>query len=351
MEKDNGLSLNEIAIPILALSAFTALCYFAAVVLVPTVMAITMAYVLWPVIARLKKWKVPHVVSVLLVVFLTVILVSLVGLLIYGEGSDFVSTVPEYWAQFQQLRVEKLPEMPAILDTLVNTKVDELLKKIDITSLSSVPKYFFKGVGSVLSFLGQAVLVFLLTIFVLIEQPAYHRRLRNIFGSGRSRATSDMVDQVSGRIAGYIWVKFITTVGLAIVFSIGLLIGGIKYAYIWGTVAAILNLVPYVGAYVGAVPPMIMAFVQFNSLSAVLLVLGFILAVQLVESYVITPRMLQGTLNISLLAQLVSTIYWGWLWGAVGIILAVPITAAVKVFCDNVESLKPFGLLLSGDES
>ncbi len=213
MKKDDGLSLNEIAIPILALSAFTALCYFAAVVLVPTVMAITLAYVLWPAIARLKRWKVPHVVAVLLVVLLAVVLLSLVGLLIYGQASEFVSSVPQYWDQFQELRVQKLPGMPAFLDTLVNAKVDELLKKIDIASLSSVPKYFFKGVGSVLSFLGQAVLVFLLTIFVLIEQPAYHRRLKNIFGAGRAKATSNMVDEVSNRIAGYIWVRFITTVG------------------------------------------------------------------------------------------------------------------------------------------
>lgn len=351
MKKDDGLSLNEIAVPILALSAFTALCYFAAVVLVPTVMAITLAYVLWPAIARLKKWKVPHVVAVLSVVLLSVVLLSLVGLLIYDQGSELVSSVPEYWGQFQELRVQKLPNMPAFLDTLINSNVDELLKKIDVTSLSSVPKYFFKGVGSVLSFLGQAVLVFLLTIFVLIEQPAYHRRLKNIFGAGRASATSGMVEQVSNRIAGYIWVRFITTVGLAVVFTVGLLIGGVKYAYIWGPLAAILNLVPYVGAFVGAVPPMIMALVQFNSVFAVLMVLGFIMAVQFVESNIIMPRMLQGSLNISLLAQLVSTIYWGWLWGAVGIILAVPITAALKVFCDNVESLKPVGILLSGDES
>jgi AI-2 transport protein TqsA len=351
MKEDDGLSLNEIAIPILALAAFTALCYFAAVVMVPMVMAITMAYVLWPAIARLKRWKVPHLVAVLLVVFVSVVLVSLVGLLMYGQASDFVSTVPEYWDKFQELRVEKLPEMPAFLDTLVNSKVDELLKKIDITSLSSVPKYFFKGVGSVLSFVGQAVLVFLLTIFVLIEQPTYHRRMKRIFGSGREAATTGMVDQISNRIAGYIWVRFITTVGLAVVFSLGLLIGGVKYAYIWGPLAAILNLVPYLGAYVGAVPPMIMALVQFNSVVAVLAVLGFIMAVQFVESNIIMPRMLQGSLNISLLAQLVSTIYWGWLWGAVGIILAVPITAALKVFCDSIDSLKPLGVLLSGDES
>ena len=104
MEKDDGLSLNEIAVPILALSAFTALCYFAAVVMVPMVMAITLAYVLWPAIDRLKRWKIPHIVAVLLVVILAIILLSLIGLVIYGQASEFVTGVPEYWQQFQQLR-------------------------------------------------------------------------------------------------------------------------------------------------------------------------------------------------------------------------------------------------------
>lgn len=350
MKDRSGLSLNEIGIPILAISAFTALCYFASAIFVPVVTAITLAYILWPAIARLKSWKVPHLVAVLLVVFLAVILLSLVGLLIYGQVSDFVSVVPDYWKQFQELRVEKLPEMPELLDTLIKSKADELLNKIDLQSLSSLPKYLFKGVGSVLSFLGQAVLVFLLTIFILIEQPAYHRRLKNIFGTRRATTTTGMVDDISSRIAGYIWVRFVTTVGLAVVFSLGLLIGGVQYAYIWGPLAAMLNLVPYLGAFIGAVPPMIMALVQFNSLVSVVLVLGFIMAVQFVESNIVMPRMLKGSLNISLLAQLISTIYWGWLWGAVGIVLAVPITAAIKVFCDNVETLKPLGELLSGDK-
>jgi predicted PurR-regulated permease PerM len=75
------------------------------------------------------------------------------------------------------------------------------------------------------------------------------------------------------------------------------------------------------------------------------------MAVQFVESNIIVPKMLGRQLNINLLAQLISTIYWGWLWGAIGIVLAVPITAALKVICDHVEALHPIGILLSGDDN
>jgi len=109
--------------------------------------------------------------------------------------------------------------------------------------------------------------------------------------------------------------------------------------------------VPYAGAYVGAIPPMIMAYVQHGSILPSIWVFVFFMVVQFVESNIIVPKMLGKQLNINLLAQLVSTIYWGWLWGAIGIVLAVPITAAIKVICDHVESLHPIGILLSGDDN
>ncbi len=345
-----SIPLNQISVPILAVAGMTAFCYFAAGILVPLVTAITLAYVLWPMVARLKKWKVPHIVAVLLVLLLAIIVLALIGLLIYGQAVDFAESVPGYWEQFEKLRSEKLTNLPPMLNDLIDTKAEEVLGKIDLQSLSTIPKFIFKGVGSVFSFLGQAVLVFLLTLFVLIEQPAYSRRMKMLFGQDQSEATGSILGQVSERIAGYMWQRFVITVALAIIFTVGLLIGGVKYAYIWGPLAAILNLVPYVGAYVGAVPPMLMALVQYNSATAVVLVFAFFMAVQFVESNIVTPRMLQGSLNISLLAQLISTLYWGWLWGAIGIILAVPITAAFKVLCDNIDSLKPLGIMLSGDD-
>lgn len=350
-EQARALPLSQITVPILALAGLTAFCYFAAGILVPLATAITLAYVLWPMISLLKRWKVPHLVAVLLVLLLAMVVLALIGLLIYGQAMQFASNVPGHWEQFQKMRAAKFTNLPPWLSDLVNTKLDEVLSKIDLGSLSTIPRFIFKGVGSVFSFLGQAVLVFLLTLFVLIEQPAYNRRLKSLFGQEQTEATAAIIGDVSNRIAGYIWQRFLITVALAIVFTVGLLIGGVDYAYIWGPLAALLNLVPYVGAYIGAVPPAIMAYLQFNSIVAVVLVVAFFMAVQFVESNIITPRMLQGSLNISLLAQLVSTLYWGWLWGAIGIILAVPITAALKVFCDNIESLRPIGVMLSGDDS
>ena len=345
------LSINLVATPLLTVAALTALCAFAAPVLVPIVTAATLTYILWPGVAALRKLKVPHVVAVIIVTLLAIAAITAIGMLILSEATAFWNNVPTYWEQLQQLRVEHAKELPKILDFLGQDSTSTQPNGIDVTKLSAIPKFLFKGVGTVLSLLGQAILAVLLTLFMLFEQPGFRKRIVRSLGSDNVSAATNIISQISAQISGYLWVRFVITVGLAIVFSIGLLIGGVKYPYVWGPLAAILNLVPYAGAYVGAIPPMIMAYIQHGSILPSVWVFVFFMVVQFIESNIVAPKMFGRQLNINLLAQLISTIYWGWLWGAIGIVLAVPITAALKVICDHVEALHPIGILLSGDDN
>ncbi len=345
---DRVLTINMIAVPLLAITALTALCYFAAPVLVPLVTAITLAYVLWPAIALLRRFKVPHVLAVIIVMLLLILILFFVGMLIYGEAKDFANAMPGYWEKFQELRIGWAESYPWLAETLLPDQAGSIFDQIDVQQLSVVPTYLFKLTGGALSFVGQMILVLLLTLFILVEQQGLTGRLRSALGTGKVGATNELIAEVSEQLAGYIQVRAVTTLGLAIVFTVGLLIGGVSYAYIWGPLAALLNLIPYVGAFIGAIPPMIMAAVEAGSFVPMIWVLGFFMVVQFFESNLITPKLLGDQLNISLLAQLLATIFWGWLWGAIGIILAVPITAALKVVCDHIEPLKPIGILLSG---
>lgn len=344
------LTINQFAAPLLALAALTGLCYFAAPVLVPIATGVTLAYVLWPGVAALRRLKVPHLLAVMIIMLLAIITISAIGVLIISEVGALSVNLPAYWEQFQQLRAEHAKDLPKFL-AFLGEDISSIFSKLDPSRLSEIPKFLFRGAGSILSFFGQAVMALLLTLFMLIEQPGLHRRTVNSLGQDSVVVTTRIITDVSTQLAGYLWVKFVTTIGLAIVFTLGLLIGGVKYPYIWGPLAAVLNLVPYAGAYVGAIPPMIMAYIQHGTYLSAVWVFVFFMAVQFVESNIISPKLFGKHLNINLLAQLISTIYWGWLWGALGIVLAVPITAALKVFCDHVEALHPIGILLSGDET
>lgn len=349
--ENKAITINMIAIPLLAVVALTALCYFASPILVPLVTALTLAYMLWPLVSLLRRIRVPHVLAVISVMLVAILLMLFVGMLIYGEAEDFARKLPGYWAKFQDLRTQWLAEYPLLSQTILQQQGDTIFDQIDVSQLSVVPKYLFKGIGGVLSVFGQVVLVLLLTLFMLVEQKGVTTRLKQALGSDSEGASGLLIQGISKQLAGYIWVRAVTTLGLAVVFTVGLLIGGVDYAYIWGPLAALLNLIPYVGAFIGAIPPMIMASIEASSFMPMLWVFIFFMAVQFLESNVITPKLLGNHLNVSLLAQLIATIFWGWLWGAIGIVLAIPITAALKVVCDNIDHLKPIGIMLSGDKT
>jgi predicted PurR-regulated permease PerM len=141
----------------------------------------------------------------------------------------------------------------------------------------------------------------------------------------------------------------LTTVALAIIFTVGLLIFDVSYAYVWGPLAGVLNLIPYIGAFIGMIPPVLVAAIQTGGITTPLWILLFMVVVQLLESNVVTPKLVGGKVNLNMLAVLLATVYWGWLWGMLGVLLAVPITAAVKVICSHIEPLRPIAVLLGGE--
>ena len=340
----------------LTIMAATAFFYYAAPILVPLVAAITFAYVLSPAVQWLKKLSVPHTVAVLLVMAVGATLLAGVGYLIFQQSLLLTADLPQYYEtvkgwlvvvldQYKSFRNESTSFLPALDESLLN--------KIGVSDFSTVGGYLFRGLGSALSALGGLVLIVLLTLFLLLDQDSLRRRLAVVLGDD-ARASTSILDDINKQIRGFLLVKFVTTVALAIVFTVALLIFGVNYAYVWGPLAAVLNLVPYVGAVVGMIPPAIVAAIQTGGIMTSIWVLVCFEAVQLVESNVITPKLIGDKVNLNLLAVLLSTIYWGWLWGMLGVILAVPITAAIKVVCAHVEPLRPIAILLgagSGGQS
>jgi AI-2 transport protein TqsA len=283
LTENKAITISVLAVPLLALVAMTAMCYFAAPILVPLVTAMTLAYVLWPLVSLLRKIKVPHVPAVIIVMLCFILLLLVFGMIIYGEAKEFAAKLPGYWNQFQELRTKWMDDYPLLGETLLQKQGESLLNQIDISNFAMVPKYLLKGIGGVVSFSGQAILILLLTLFMLIEQKGLTARLRRALGGESEGASGHLIQEISKQLAGYIWVRALTTFGLAVVFTLGLVIGGVDYPYIWGPLAALLNLIPYVGAFIGAIPPMIMAAVQASSFLPMLWVFVFFMVVQFFE--------------------------------------------------------------------
>jgi AI-2 transport protein TqsA len=338
------LPLQNVALPFVAVAAATAFLYFASPIVIPIIIAVSLAYVLSPAVSLLRKIKIPHPLAVILVLIVSFFIIGVIGYFLFAQVNSLLENLPLYWNTIVQYSGELLNHYKDFFPQAQNLDLNSLQLK----DFSGISQYLFRGISSTISFLFSLLLVLFLTFFVLNDQGMLKNKLIRAFSRSKEETGAEILEEINQQIRGFLLVKFGTSFALAVIFTLGLLIIGVNYAYIWGPLAGVLNLVPYVGPIVGAIPPLVMAGVQFKAIMPVIWVLVLFLIFQNLEGNIITPKLMGDKLNLSPLAVLVSVMFWTWLWGAIGIILAIPITASVKVICDRVEALQPIGILLGG---
>jgi predicted PurR-regulated permease PerM len=345
-----GISLRSVAMPVLAVAAAVAIFYFAAPILIPMTIAAATAYTLAPVVVFLKKIKIPHFAAV------SIVMLSLLGVgvflaaILISQLADLATDLPKYQNAGMAFFNNAKNFIGSYLDQFPGLFPDIKDIKLDPSYFSGAGRIIFKGLGSVTSLAFSGFLLFFLTYFMLADHEMFVDKLQKLFGAENREASAKILSQIDRQLRGFITVKIIVTIGMALVLTVGLLIMNVNYAYIWGPLAAVLNLIPYVGAIIGAIPPLAVAGITKGSLAAMIAPGLLFLIVQIIESNLITPKLTSDSVNLNPLAVLVASIIWGYLWGGIGVILAVPITAAMKVVCDNINTLQPIGILLGGRE-
>ncbi|MGB2696960.1 MAG: AI-2E family transporter [Candidatus Zixiibacteriota bacterium] len=340
------ITLQTIALPFITLAAATAFFYFASPIVIPILIAISLAYVLSPAVWFFEKLKFPRVLSVIVVLLITLIVVGWVGYFLSAQVSDLFIELPQYWEGFLYLLSElktDLIERGIIADT---GELD--LQEFQLKDFSGVTGYMVKGLTSVVTFVFGTVLIVFLTFFMLSDQRIIKRKLVTAFGKSEMGVAENIISKINEQIRNYLLTKFLVSAALGVVLTIWFLIIGVNYAYIWGPLAGMLNLVPYIGPFIGLFPPLIVSAIQFKAIMPVVWVLIAYVGTQSIEGNYITPRLIGERVNLSPLAVLAAVMYWTWLWGAIGIILAIPITAAIKIICDHIDSLRPIGVILGG---
>ncbi len=345
------LALQTITMPILVIAAGTAFFYFAGPVLIPIVLAATLTYLLLPVVNLLKKLKMPHWLAVLVVMIAVVGIFVLLAALLIGEISDLASTLPQY----QEKIISEIQNWNNAIKNLID-KLPSFLKSqnnmsVDADKVQSVGGFLLRGVSSITAFILSLIVIFSLVLFMLLESDLFKRKFRLVFGGEHVEETDKIIQEINSQIKGYLQVRFYVFVGLSIATTIGLLILDVQYAYIWGPLAGLLNVIPYIGSVLGAVAPIIVTGIQHNSVIQMVYVALFFLVLQAIEGNYITPKLTTTSVDLNAVTSLISLTYWGWIWGGIGIVLAVPITAAIKIIFDHIEPLKPIGMLMGTERS
>ena len=320
-----------------ALALVIGIMKLAAPILTPLLLAVFIAVVATPALRWMRRKGVPKWGALGLIAFVLLDLGSLLALIATGALEGFRDNFPTYQERFvllsqqagvwlERLGMEHSQE--AIPDLLDPNKVMGLVR-LALSNASGA--------------LATGFLVLLAVMFMLLEAPSLHAKLRVAFKP--SPEAEARITQLLERINRYMSIKALTSLVTGVLIWAWLSFLGVDFAVLWGILAFLLNFVPTVGSIIAAVPPMLLALVQLGLQEALLTTLGF-MVVNIGIGNFVEPRVMGRGLGISTLAVFLSLLFWGWLFGLVGMFLAVPLTAALMAALDASPHTRTLAIML-----
>ncbi len=317
--------------------------------LIPLVFAILFAVLLLPLARRLESWHVPRILAVLLCLILTLTIISGILYAVSMQVSNFAEVVPQliergntYLNQIQNYADEQFNIDRKRQITEVRKYVNQLLAEggtILTTTLLATT-----------SALTDVFLILLFIFFFLLYRDFFRSFFYKAFHTTRQSKIDSVLGEVSRVVKDYLAGLVLVILVTGTLMTVGLLILGVDYAVFFGFFGASLVLIPYFGISLGSLLPAAYTLVTDDNPLKALAVIGVFLFVQAIEGNFITPYIVGSKVSINPLAAIVSLILWENIWGLAGLVLALPMTAIIKVLFDSVDSLKPYGFLLGEAE-
>jgi len=209
-------------------------------------------------------------------------------------------------------------------------------------------EFAWRGLGSVYGYLAAVALVPILVFFMLTSKYQLWVATMNLFPIDQRHQVETVINGLADMVREYVLGNVLVGLASAVIICPVFAIIGLPYALLMGVLAAFLSLVPYLGVVLGLVPPLLVALVDPDYKDAVpfIVIAVTVVIVHFVALNILTPKLVGRRVKLNPVTVTVAMMFWGWMWGGIGLVLAVPITAAVKAICDNIESLRPYGAWL-----
>lgn len=360
-------------VPFLTVVAIVAVLYFGKDFFLPLALAVLISFLLAPLIRRLEKWF-GRVTSVIIATLLAFFLIAGMAYTIAGQFIDLANRLDSYKhnlnAKIVSLKSSK--EGPWSRATRTLRELSEDFTKgepapptgsrnpkepasaavtpepipVEVHTPGSAVTTLKTFIEPVAGPLGMAAVVAVLVIFMLLGREDLRDRMIHLVGRGRLHVTTQALDEAGARVSRYLVAQCIVNVTYGIPIGIGLWFIGIPNAVLWGLLAAVLRFVPYVGPWIAASFPLALSLAVTPSWNAPLLTLALFIVVELVSNNVVEPWLYGSSTGLSPMAIIVAAVFWAWLWGAVGLVLATPLTVCIAVLGKYIPSLAFLDILL-----
>ncbi len=341
--------VRHVSLVILTLLAVLYTLHFASAFLLPIVVAILLNLLLSPSVRLLKNYlRIPVPLGAGIVI---VVLLSVVGFGVYRlapAASAWVARAPQSMATLQRriqpLRapVERVSEAAEKVEQA--TDMDKKTQEVEIKGPSLIQQVF----GGTTAFLSTALVVIFLTYFLLASGELFLQKLVAVLPQLKDKKTAvRIVRETEAQISVYLVVTTLINLGVGVATGAALALIGMPNPVLWGVVAAVLNFVPYIGGLVNTVILALAAFLTFEDTGQALMVPVVFTVINILEGNLITPFVLGRRMRLNTVAVFIGLVFWWYLWGITGAILAVPIMATIKIASDHIAPLAPIGEFLA----
>jgi predicted PurR-regulated permease PerM len=363
------VSVRSLSLSVIAGLAAILVLQYAQSVLIPVVLGVLLSYGLSPMVASLARHHVPRPIGAALAVTL---LVSSIGVGIYtltDEAVAIVANVPEAARRIRERvashrrqrgtallnqveeaakEIEKTADAATTPDQPARTGRDQVQRVQVVQPTFRASDYLWIGGVGLVGFLGQFSVILFLVYFLLVTGDLYKRKLVKIAGPtlSKKKVTVQILDEINQQIESFIKVQFITSLIVAVATGVVLWWFGVENFAMWGLLAGLFNSIPYLGPLLVTGGLGLVAFMQFDDVAKSLYISGAAFAITSLEGMLLTPMWMGRAGQMNPVAIFVGLLFWTWVWGAWGTVLAVPMLMMMKVISDHVEDLRPIGELL-----
>jgi len=375
---ETALDLNKVFTLILVIAVIAVL-YLAKEVLVPFALALLLSFLLAPAVRRLERLKIGRVASVVTAVVLAFSVIGFIGWIVADQFVDLSTNLPVYSANISsKIEALKSPSGPLgklrrFADVLSHPKKkDETSQSVEKKDGPVEPQedpeppatqpvpvlieqttdwfaYLQRFATPTLSALGHAGIVIVFVIFMLIQREDLRNRMIRLIGSSQINTTTQAFDEASHRLSRYLTMQLIVNAGYGCTLAAGLYLIGLPNAILWGLLAGLFRYIPYVGPAIAAIMPIALSLAAFDSWSYPLMTIALFIVLELISSNLVEPLLYGSTTGISTIGLLMAAVFWTWLWGAVGLVLATPLTVCIAVMGRYVPRMAFFDVLLSDE--
>ncbi|GJD52488.1 hypothetical protein OPKNFCMD_5254 [Methylobacterium crusticola] len=345
--------------------------YFGREVFIPLVLAVLLSFVLGPVVNLLRRIKLGRVPSVIVAVLLALAVIGGFGAIIGTQVAGLAGNLPQYQATVQKkfagLQQGWLGEASRVVQKFSH-QVHDVTQKADAAGTSAAtgpagdtPKAQLvrvqepevsplalaeKVLGPIFEPLTTVGIVLVVVVFLLLQREDLRNRMIRLFGSGDLHRTTVAMDDAARRLGTYFLAQLGMNATFGVIIGVGLWFIGVPNPLLWGVFSALMRFVPYVGAFISAVFPLTLAAAVDPGWTMVIATAALFLVAEPLFGQVIEPLLYGHSTGLSPFAVIVSTLFWGFLWGPIGLILATPFTVCLVVLGRHVDSLEFLDIML-----